>query len=1377
LEAAYADVCQLAHHPPDPGDLVQMGIYHNDIRANHGSFHTLTSVVSSGHLQETALHRFVLAWEEVQQSDDAPDLSQGALQIKLTFTLANHQPEGINHHMGARTKKTMYQRQIYDDYYTKTDAIKRTPFTADGYCWPMSFIGCQCRRMELTAARKVVGIQETSSERVPSITELHRTIPIASENDRILIQTHCPHLIVDDKLVLFNPFKTCISRVNNICRYELDEAKTVGQLNAWQRAGELVHEYVQVVSEKPDLDVHDFIGCGIAYANTFQVWVHILRVECQLEETHSFRPERFLPNAMDHIYILFGDNQGNHQHAHAVTNRRKMLHRFHSENRINLHNYCDICHDVSTQDNRNQAAGYAHITKCVHNFFREGYDPNIPRNFTKTEFFEKVFQNTQKLKFYNANHDGENYVCSVCKEVVVKECLKDHRCYIPLPKSVPEKEIPELKPEPEHPNLWVYDIESAQIRSHEVEDRRYVHVPNCICLRPVYMEGDEDRFYFGDMKSFCEFLLGEKRLYGATIFAHNGGAYDHQFIIQYLEQNCLPFEVVPRPGSAHKYLSVKILRGEKPEENIELKDFIVFMPYSLKMIADSFRLSIQKGDFPHKFNNGENEQYVGALPAFEMYSPHDTKSSRDRAELQVWYAQQEEIYCTCTCPSFLCNCGKQKWNFQTEIRKYCWMDVDILATAIDLFRKEHIDFGEDMEEVSPTWQPTPIDPLVYFTQAQAAMKFFLQGHAQSVTKERAAVSGRRIRAGFSNKAIMWLERVRQQNGISRIVHAGNSEKEYFDNRSTFSYVDGYSYNGSATHPGEHIYEFFGCFWHGCPHCFGDKIGSIAEIHPVRGIPWKLIYDKTVEKERKLRSAYGNTHVTVIWECEFDASLRESPVSDYEKEMCNLITDRAMFFGGRTEVFSPYARATPDDSIQHHDVTSMYPYVCAHKMLPTGFPTIFLGRECDPLRLRRHHPNAYFGYVRCRVIPHLNCCLGLLPDKQEGKLQFDLHPKIGVWFTEEIYLAQSQGYEVSDIYEVFHFDEQNRSSTFFREYMSFFLRIKQESEGWKDAGASCDDPTDEEKQIVIERLFQQNGGIARMRPDHVGKNPVRRALAKLNLNCLWGKFAQQDEGRSQRKIVYTYDSWVRDIHKNVHVDQESVRYREMNGGAFTCYYRTKSEFDTTNPGVNVWIASAVTAWARCILHSQMVHVGPERVLYCDTDSIVFLQARQNTLDYTSKGLGKWTSEVSTGNEILEFLGLAPKSYMKVELHCPSGKIKAKGVRMTISNQEKTTPEIVRSLLQQKLVRAAPQGMGVELRLDHMTIFSNSMDTRFPYATVFTRYAEKILQVILTKRQKIPFPEFSTASLEEGNIDRIYLAPFSPQAIENNHVYNNVYLRYE
>lgn len=230
---------------------------------------------------------------------------------------------------------------------------------------------------------------------------------------------------------------------------------------------------------------------------------------------------------------------------------------------------------------------------------------------------------------------------------------------------------------------------------------------------------------------------------------------------------------------------------------------------------------------------------------------------------------------------------------------------------------------------------------------------------------------------------------------------------------------------------------------------------------------------------------------------------------------------------------------------------------------------------------------------------------------------------------------------------------------------------------------------------------------------------------------------------------------------------------MLGGAFTCYYRTKSEFDTPNASVNVWIASGVTAWARCILHSQMIHIGPERILYCDTDSIVFLRAIENAIEYTAKGLGKWTSEVSSGNAIIEFLALAPKCYMKVETNYPTGKTKAKGIRMTFSNQEKTTPEKLRCLLQETLVRGPTTHPPMELKLDHMTIYSNSIVVRYAYASVFTRYAEKILRVILSKRQSIPFPTNSTASIESGTIDRIYLAPISPH---ENSSYCSVYSRY-
>ena len=48
------------------------------------------------------------------------------------------------------------------------------------------------------------------------------------------------------------------------------------------------------------------------------------------------------------------------------------------------------------------------------------------------------------------------------------------------------------------------------------------------------------------------------------------------------------------------------------------------------------------------------------------------------------------------------------------------------------------------------------------------------------------------------------------------------------------------------------------------------------------------------------------------------------------ECGKLMRDRDMYYGGRTEVFSAYAKSIEEDVVEHHDVTSMYPFVCAHK---------------------------------------------------------------------------------------------------------------------------------------------------------------------------------------------------------------------------------------------------------------------------------------------------------------------------------------------------------------------------------------------------------------------------------------------------------------
>lgn len=1283
--------------------------------------------------------------------------------------------------VGSLSKKTMYVRSIYNDWYTKTNALKRTPYTADEWCWTMSFLGCQVRALTISSnLKKVTDIKESKEEigfratsSIPSETSLYAYVPITNLQYAEQIRQFTPHLfqLINDQayVVVFNPYKKYKCRVNNVYEYYLDDASTVGELNAWVSAAQIVHTYVEEQIGAPVNRKH-FGECGEAYSKVFYVMIHVLRVECQLQQSHLFQPSTIQhpPHVSleKHIYLVFGDGEGNPHHCHAVTHRRKMIHRAHIENDIGVANYCDYCFKFQESKHQSKSDGMKHISECrAKHCVENGRHPQL---FLRSEYYDKKGKDCTVWKFGRGSSD-DTRKCNLCHDIVPKERLELHRCTIPLPSQVPEKEIPELSDDNNasdlHPNYWVYDIESAQVACTDTSDTRYEHVPNCICLRPVYLEGPEDRFYFETKESFCEFLLSEKRLEGATIFAHNGGSYDHQFVVQYLEKNVIPYSCLPRPGSSHKYLEVMIPRGTEKEYNIHFKDFFVFMPYSLKQIAKSFQLSIQKGDFPHLFNNGLNDQYLGPLPSLEMYSPNQLKSVSDQEEVKEWYLEQTEVYCTCAI-DYPCVCTKKKWSFQEEIQKYCWLDTDILAESIAIFRREHIKFGDERSIDSMEWQPTPIDPLNYLTQAGAALHFFLQGHTH--TRVRPAITERRLRSGYSKKSIVWLEDIMRQQRIY-IQHAGNSHREYFDHRAkTFSRVDGYFLNPQGGR--DTVYEFLGCFWHACPHCHGDKIQTYTHIHPVRNIPWKVIYDKTVEKLQKLSTVY---HVEHIWEHEF-----HTPVSDYDNELMNVIDHREMFCGGRTEVFSPYAKATEEDSIQYHDVTSMYPAVCASKMMPIGNPTIFFGESCDRSRLHPQHRDRYFGYIRCRVEPHPDCLLGLLPEHKENKLIFDVKPKIGVWFSEEIYLAMQNGYRVTHLFEVFHFDANNRSDTYFRGYMSFFMRIKQESEGWKKAGASCDHPSPEEQQQVIERLYVENNKlVARMRPECVAKNEVRRALAKLNLNCLWGKFGQNDEERTKHTIISSYDKWVKEVHGNVMVDRESIRYRQMPGGVYMCYYKEKKETITPNAYVNVWICSAVTSWSRIILHSQMLKIGPERILYCDTDSIVFYQARTDDRVLTSRGLGNWANEMESGNCIDEFIALAPKTYMLVTRHTPTGVVKAKGVRMTISNQVKTTKEILKILVEEYCIRANESNEPTQLFLDHMTIYSNSMDVNFAYATVFTRYAKKVLRVVVSKRLVVPFPPTSQASLVHGEVTRLFTAPFSSRYVLEHPFFSQVYDKFK
>ena len=159
-------------------------------------------------------------------------------------------------------------------------------------------------------------------------------------------------------------------------------------------------------------------------------------------------------------------------------------------------------------------------------------------------------------------------------------------------------------------------------------------------------------------------------------------------------------------------------------------------------------------------------------------------------------------------------------------------------------------------------------------------------------------------------------------------------------------------------------------------------------------------------------------------------------------------------------------------------------------------------------------------------------------------------------------------------------------------------------------------------------------------------------------------------------------------------------------------------------------------ARTRLHRQMIKIGPERILYCDTDSIIFLYSRlADTL--ASRGLGNWVDEtIDFGSAIKKIYAFAPKTYCLV-LENGQYRIKAKGCRMTLPNKNKANPDVLEKILILKCIETA-QGFEKQepLLLDHFTIFSNCLDLTFSYGTMFSRYSTKKLDAVISKRELIP-----------------------------------------
>lgn len=712
------------------------------------------------------------------------------------------------------------------------------------------------------------------------------------------------------------------------------------------------------------------------------------------------------------------------------------------------------------------------------------------------------------------------------------------------------------------------------------------------------------------MRHFIAKLMDYTRAdYQYKLIAHNGGRFDHHFLLREIATYCPAPDLFIRRGTAILGMKVK---------NITILDSFRFLQMSLREMPKAIGANLDAGKdyFPHTLTNWEAlEKGLPELPEKQAFG-YDEMSYRAKQEFDAWYAEQPRGY----------------YDFRRIMVDYCQRDVTVLKLCCRRF-------------ICLWYHRFGFNPFETYTLPSTVTKSMIEKCDLAKLIPMTPYHGYERAKYDSYKSRAYLKVLERRLQVSLRTNVKLNPRFYPD--------------GYTDVPRKIAVDFHGCYFHLCDRCgfntdrkkyfttstYTDADGNRKCIsEPV---------SKEVEEQKRLMKelfcANNGIEYIQVWEHEI-AELQGEERLLYDETYRTIVhqspfksklVHRDGLFGGRTEVFKLYHHCHDNEVLEYHDVNGLYPYVLMNGRFPLMDPE-FHYRVNDP-------HNFLFsldtGGIRkaalCQALVQapLNLLLPVLPCRIDGKLKFGLCRKCmedssrtcshteqercisGVWTSMELLLAIDNGYQVleissAEVYEVCAGPDTPGLPNPHREFVG---------------------------KCMAAKAYAEKTG-----------NKAGRFLAKLAANTYWGSLAKNADMLTT-KFFASIDEFYRFL------NSESVKIKELHslGPQLKMSYRTLHEMIETPRRTSLITAIFVTSYARIILYNYMKKIGPGRVVYCDTDSVIWLRQRREEIPFDiGSECGHMSDEIDKdypGGFIKRFVSLGPKSYA-YDVHDSTGFLK-------------------------------------------------------------------------------------------------------------------------